>query len=295
MSNIEVQEINIHPIKSCGAVSIDQTSFTERGLEYDRDRMLVDSGEKFLSQRRNPEMTQIQPSLVDGGVLLSAPAMEQILLPDNFEYDDDRLVDATLHGKQVVGQHEDDEASDWFSEFLKKDVRMLRFRPDKPRYIKEIYRKQGAANQVGFADGFPITLASEQSLEELNSDMESGGVPMNRFRPNFVVGSDKLDAYAEDNWRFIRIENLGAYVVKACDRCVITDTDQSTGERGSIVLRALFRTRRGENRYDPAGKKVFFAVNLNHIYLPGQQVRVGDEVDVIEQSSEPNVIPAQRR
>jgi uncharacterized protein YcbX len=82
---------------------------------------------------------------------------------------------------------------------------------------------------------------------------------------------------------------LTAFVVKACDRCVIPDIDQRTAETGKDVRRAL-RTRNGINAYDHSQKGVFFAQNLNHVYEPGVKVSVGDPVRVIERGTDPNVL-----
>ena len=44
----------------------------------------------------------------------------------------------------------------------------------------------GTGFRTGFADGFPMLLAAEESLEELNSKIVAGGggaIGMDRFRP----------------------------------------------------------------------------------------------------------------
>ena len=51
---------------------------------------------------------------------------------------------------------------------------------------------------VSFADGFPLLLISQASLDLLNSKLASP-LPMLRFRPNLVVNG--TDAHAEDGWR----------------------------------------------------------------------------------------------
>jgi uncharacterized protein YcbX len=107
---------------------------------------------------------------------------------------------------------------------------------------------------VSFADGFAFLLVSEESLADLNARLDSP-LPMNRFRPNLVIagaepfGEDRLDAF--------RIGDVRFRVVKPCARCVVTTTDQATGERGHEPLRTLatFRRRDGE---------VFFGQNVVH-------------------------------
>ena len=86
----------------------------------------------------------------------------------------------------------------------------------------------------------------------------------------------------------MRIGPLTAFVVKACDRCVVPDVDQETGVVGKAVRRALV-TRKGVNAYDDSNKGVFFAQNLNHVYKPGIRVKVGDTLHVVGRNGERNV------
>jgi uncharacterized protein YcbX len=60
-------------------------------------------------------------------------------------------------------------------------------------------------------------------------------------------------------------------VVKPCDRCVVTTTDQRTGERGVEPLRTLATFRKRDN-------DVLFAVN--GIPDAGGEIAVGDPVTV---------------
>jgi uncharacterized protein YcbX len=270
---------------------------TPRGLQHDRDFMVVDDEGSFISQRRVAELALVRPTLNDTSITLSAPGMQDVVVALEQEPDDERLVAATVHGKPVAGQLVGEELNEWFTAFLprhkeNRGYRLLRVREDLPRYIKDRYQQPEASNQVGFADGNAMLLAAEPSLAQLNTELEEP-VPMNRFRPNIVVDGVGLAAYDEDYWKQVQIGALTAFIVKACDRCVIPDVDQSTAVVGKAVRRALV-TRRGVNAHDESNKGVFFAQNLNHVYAPGVTVRLGDAVEVLERSSEPNVVIAVR-
>jgi uncharacterized protein YcbX len=182
--------------------------------------------------------------------------------------------------------------NEWFTDFLprykqNRRFRLLHVRNDLPRYIKQRYRRPGASNRVGFADGSSMLLATEPSLAQLNTQMDAP-VPMDRFRPNIVVDGEGLAAYDEDRWMQVRIGALMAFVVKACDRCVTTDVDQQAAVTGKAVRSAL-RTRKGVNAYDETNAGVFFAQNLNHVYTPGVSISVGDDLEVVERAAEANV------
>ena len=107
--------------------------------------------------------------------------------------------------------------------------------------------------------------------------------------PNIVVDGRDLRPYDEDFWTRVRIGAMAAFVVKACDRCTIPDVDQDTAVTGKAVRRAL-TTRRGANARDESNTGVFFAQNLAHVYADGLAISVGDPVEVVQRSAEPNVV-----
>jgi uncharacterized protein YcbX len=292
MSAITVTGLNVYPFKSCAGIRLDEARLTPSGFEHDRQYMLVDDDDDFVSQRKVPELALITPTLGEAAFTLAAPGMADVEVPLEIEPDDERLVVATVHTKPVAGQIVGEELNEWFTTFLPRykehrRFRLLRVREDLPRYISERYRRPEASNRVGFADGHPLLLATEPSLARLNEEMDEP-VPMNRFRPNIVVDGPGLAPYDEDFWTHVRIGELTAFVVKASDRCVTTDVDQDTAVTGKAVRRAL-TTRRGVNAHDETNTGVFFAQNLNHVYEPGVTVRVGDPLRVLGRSSEANV------
>jgi uncharacterized protein YcbX len=277
MRVMTVTGLHTYPIKSCAAVDLMEARVTPRGLELDRDFMVVDDENDFVSQRKVPELALVVPTIAVGSISLTAPGMEAALVPLDRDADVGEPVTATVHGRSVAGRVVAEDLNEWFTTFLashksNRRFRLLRVCDDIPGHVKDRYKRHGASNQVGFADGSAILLATEPSLAQLNAQLEEP-VPMERFRPN--IGA------------------LEAFAVKACDRCVITDTDQRTAAVGKAVRMAL-RTRRGVNAHDHSNKGVFFAQNLNHVYAPGTVIRVGDAVRVIARSSKPNVVLATR-
>jgi uncharacterized protein len=294
---ITVTGLATYPFKSCAGLDLQEASITPRGLEHDRDFMVVDDEGSFVSQRQVAKLALVRPRLGETSFTLQAPGMQDVEVPLELERDDDRLLAASVHGKPVFGQLVGDELDEWFTVFLprykqNRRFRLVRVRDDLPRYINERYHQPEASNQLGFADGNAMLLATEPSLAKLNTELEEP-VPMNRFRPNIVVDGAALAAYDEDHWTELRIGALTAFVVKACDRCVIPDVNQDTAVVGKTVRRALV-TRRGVNAHDESNKGVFFAQNLNHVYRPGVTVKLGDTVEVVQRSSEPNVLLAAR-
>jgi uncharacterized protein YcbX len=293
LSGVSVTGLNTYPVKSCAGVALAEARVTERGIEHDRDFMVVDDDNDFVSQRKVPELALVRPTIGHGSIALTAPGVEDITVPLESDPADTRLITATVHGRPVSAAVLGDGLAEWFTTVLppyrgNRRFRLVRVRDDAPAFIRERYRKPGASNQVGFADGNAMLLATEPSLARLNAQMNER-VPMNRFRPNIVVDGDDLAPYDEDRWTEIRIGALAAYVVKACDRCAIPDTDQDTATVGKAVRVAL-RTRRGVNAHDGSNTGVFFGQNLNHVFAPGIVVKLGDALRVITSSARPNVV-----
>ena len=105
------------------------------------------------------------------------------------------------------------------------------------------------------------------------SGSDEGPLPMTRFRPNVVV--DGAPGWAEDGWvdRRIRIGGVTFRAAKACGRCVMTTTDQETGERGREPLRTLGQRRKVD-------QSLLFGTNV----IPDGTgpIRVGDPVELLD-------------
>ena len=234
------------------------------GLLHDRRWMLVDGAGKFMSQRRHPRMALISPRFTPGRLVVSAPGMPDLEVP--LEGEPAEQIDVEVWGDLQRGAPVGGYADRWFGGFLSVPCRLVRKPDDDVRSVDSAYARSG--DQTSFADGFPLLLISEASLEDLNGRLESP-VPMNRFRPNLVVRG--CGPYAEDGWSELRIGEATFRVAEACPRCAITTVDQESGERGKEPLRTLATYRK-------AGGEVWFGRNL--IHTSTGVVSVGDPVEV---------------
>jgi uncharacterized protein len=270
--SVIVSQINIFPIKSCRGISVPSGIMTRRGFEFDRQWMIVTQEGKFLTQRQLPMMSQILPQIILGNepmaqveMRLSAPGMSPLKLASSTSGVSRQVV---VWDDTCEATDEGDTVAEWLSKFLKTNCRLVRFSESFVRTVDEKYAKTDE-DQVGFADGFPFLLISENSLEDLNERMPQV-LPMNRFRPNIVVKG--CDPYAEDTWKTVNIGDARLHVVKPCARCVITCTDQDTSKVGVEPLRTLSGFRNDRN-------KILFGQNLVPETL--NQICVGDPVEVL--------------
>jgi MOSC domain-containing protein len=254
--------LNIYPIKSARGIALAESEVDGFGLRYDRRWMVVDDSGQFLSQRSHSRLALVVPSIAGDELRVDAPGMPTLEIPLHPSptvattvavWDD--VCPATWVGEP---------AACWFSEFLGSACSLVHMPDDVVRPADSKFAPQEA--KVSFADGFPFLLISEESLADLNRRLAEP-LPMNRFRPNLVVAGG--GPYEEDRWVCIEIGGIRLRVVKPCGRCVVTTTDQTTGERGKEPLRTLatYRKRDGE---------VMFGQNVVH--EGGGRLRVGDPV-----------------
>jgi uncharacterized protein YcbX len=249
MPGITLSSLHVYPIKSCGGLSPAEWDVDSFGLRHDRRWMVATLTGAFLTQREEPRLALIRPALTPDALVLRAPGMPDLavpLVPPKSDRVRVEVWDDVTDGVPVAP-----EAAQWLSRYLGALVRLIWMpddvlRPTDPTYA-EGYR-------VSFADGFAFLLISEASLEDLNRRLETP-LPMNRFRPNLVVRG--TEPFAEDAWRRLRMNGIEIDVVKPCDRCVVTTTDQDTAERGKEPLRTLATFRLVDG-------KVLFGQNVVH-------------------------------
>lgn len=236
---ISVSALIYYPIKACRGHTVDVSHVERVGLEHDRRMMVVTPEGGFLTQREYPKLALVTPSISSEKLTLSAPGTQNLTI-DIRKSGSARPVDIwKSKGVQAVDQGE--RAAVWFSDWLGTSVRLVHIAEGYLRTINEKYAVN-ADDHTAFADGYPILLASEESLADLNARMVES-VPMNRFRPNLVVSG--CEPFAEDTWNRIRIGGIEMAVVKPCARCMVTTIDKETLEKSKEPLKTLaaYRTR----------------------------------------------------
>jgi uncharacterized protein YcbX len=215
-----------YPLKSGKGESLQQIGLDKLGLDGDRRWMLVDEASgRFMTQRTVGQMSQLSALWnADGGLTLSAPGRSpiEIALPTS----DAELRGVTIFRDTLRVPDAGDAAGAWVSEFIGKPTRLVQVPLDRARTTQAGYGRDD--DQVAFADGFPLLLIGQASLEDLSQKV-GRPLEMLRFRPNLVI--EGSEAYAEDGWKRIRIGDVEFRVVKSCSRCILTTIDPQTGER----------------------------------------------------------------
>jgi len=254
-----------YPVKSLRGESLALAEVGARGLLYDRHWMLVDEDARFLTQRELPRMVLVRSRIQESGLVLSAPGMSDLQLQAN----SDEELQVQIWRDQCTARVMSRTADQWLSDFLDVSCRLVYLPDEQVRPVDQGFAR--SEDQVGFADGFPFLLISRASLDDLNQRM-GRSLPMERFRPNLVV--EGCAAYAEDDWKHIRIGDLEFRVVKPCTRCVIPTIDPETGRRtGKEPLKTLAGYRK-------RGNNVYFGQNL--IHDARGRLQTGMPVEILE-------------
>lgn len=272
-----VSGLFLYPVKSLRGHAVPAADFDPLGFVGDRRFLVVDATGKFMTQRTAPRMACINARLARGWLTLSAEGAGSVAVSTTASDAVTPLRTVSVWKSEGL-QAEDcgPAAAGWLSSFLQTPCHLVRIGPEFSRPILKATARPG--DVVSFADAYPFLVVSKASLAHLNDRIQENQgepVPMNRFRPNLVV--DDCAAFAEDAWTRIRIGETVFRNGGPCARCIVTTTDQLTGERtGKEPLKTLATFRRDAT--DPTD--VNFGINLIHESKHGT-VRVGDEVEFL--------------
>jgi uncharacterized protein len=274
---LRLTELRRFPVKSCRGESLQSSVVQSWGLTGDRRWMLVDETGEAVTAREQPRLLLVHPSIdPSGGLRVTATDLPDLLdLRVPVPVDPARLPVTVFNGPAIDAALADDEAHEWFSKVLGEPVRLV-YTDDPSRRLAGGSAPPGT--NVAFSDGYPLLLATEESLADLNARIAAGpraaegNLPMVRFRPNLVIAG--APAWSEDGWRRFRIGAATFLGVKGCARCAIPTTDHLSAFRHKEPTATLARFR----RWDGA---VWFAMNVVP-ETPGATLHVGDEVEILE-------------
>lgn len=262
MPELKLTQIWVYPIKSLGGIRLSSAKVMEKGLQYDRRWMLVDSDGKFMTQRVYPAMALFKVTL-EASQLVIQHNGETLALSLNHTYkagsQEVQIWHDLVSAIEVSPEH-----SQWFTERLGIKCRLVYFPEENARPVDPVYKVNG--EHVSLADAYPFLIIGQSSLDDLNMRLEHP-VPINRFRPNFVFSGG--EPYEEDTWRNFTIGSNRFVGVKPCARCVLTTVNHETGEKGDEPLRTLTSYRKQNN-------EIYFGQNLVAIDLT--EIHVGNTI-----------------
>lgn len=258
---IRVESLHIYPVKSCRGIAVTPVHVDRRGFRGDRRWMIVRADGSFVTQRDRSQLCLVHTELAAHSIILSYEG-QQLEIPQSLDTGSRTPVKVW---RSVVDAIEYVPARALISQAVGDSARLVYMPDDVERAVNEQYARPG--DIVSFADGYPVLLASIDSLHELERRAGTA-LSMSRFRPNLVISG--AAPFEEDEWRRFTINGATFRTTKRCDRCVVTTIDPETSEQGKEPLRTLATFRKRDNA-------VWFAVNAVPESLG--EVAVGDVVE----------------
>ncbi|USU18105.1 MOSC domain-containing protein [Paraburkholderia fungorum] len=231
-----ISELFVYPIKSCAGIALNEARLLATGLEYDRYWMVTDPDGTMLTQRVYPRLALITVEIGQHELLIRAPGMSVLRTPlDAAALGAAPKVQTVVWRDAVYGLDTGEASAAWFSAFLGVPARLLRFNPERERIVDPEYTSSVGGATTYFADGFPLLVIGQASLDDLNVRLNSKGapsIPIDRFRPNVVLTG--LEAYEEDYIESLNVDgtrgqDVQLQLVKLCSRCPMPTVDQAKG------------------------------------------------------------------
>ena len=275
-----LDSIHLYPIKSTAGMPLTRALVTEEGLLGDRRYMVVKPDGSFITARTHPQLQLVVATPIEGGLLLRYPGQDPLsLLEQAFS----RAPQATgVWSDSFSALHTTAQADAWLSRVAGEPVRLLWLGEKSDRF------RTKTGTRVSFADGYPLLLIGQGSLDDLN--LRSDALhQMSQFRTNLVASGTR--PFEEDGWTRIRIGEVEFRVAKPCSRCIMTTVEPGSDRFNALKepLATLTRYRRGEDG------EVYFGQNL--VALNEGWIEAGSEIEVLERTRPPvypNAAPQKR-
>ncbi len=224
-----------YPVKSCCGQSADELPLDVAGPEDDRRWMIVDDHGKFITQRAIPAMARIEARFVDNDLLLGMDGVEHVRCSRTGAGEP---MQAVVWNDAVACTSAPTVVNEWLSDYLQLPVRLVRMLSVEARLRVKAGRAQPF--YASLADSAPLLVVNTRAVAAAMPNV-SLAEAIGRFRPNVVVElpSDMSEAEVAS----LRLGAVSCSFVYPCDRCVVVNTDQRTGERGREPLAWLIKNR----------------------------------------------------
>jgi uncharacterized protein YcbX len=279
MSTTKITGIYVYPVKSMKGIALERAKVSGKGFEYDRRWMIVRSNGRFVTQRDLPQLSLVDTSLEKKGLVLSKQGHGSVCVP--YELHDGDKINTKVWNDDCETIDQGEDISNWLTQALgsEEPLRLVRLRPGFRRALSKSALMSDETT-TEFADGAPMLVTNEASLDRLNSVLESNSlqtVPMNRFRPNIVVKG--LEPFAEHKLGTLSTESYQLKLCFPCQRCVVTTINQDTAEKDPKGQ--PFKTLQMINPMPGNHKAPAFGENAILTYGENEHIAVGDNLDIL--------------
>lgn len=259
---MQVTQLNLFPLKSAQAYSVQQVFVQAQGLSFDREFMITELDGTFVTARKDKILYQFSVLPIPQGIVLCYQQTQYVVRYVDFK----QMQPCEVWGEVFLSYIADTQVNHWLSGIFQREVQLRWLGVESQRQLTAM------AKPMSFADSNPILLCSQKSLHQIQQ-WAPVEVTMAQFRANIVI--DGQTAFAEELWRVIQIGEVMFEFVQHCTRCVMITRDLQTHELNPHV--EPFRTLK--THHTNARGKPIFGIHL----IPQNSgiVRVGDTLQVI--------------
>lgn len=262
---MQVKQLNLFPIKSTRAYTVQQAVVQPQGLNFDREFMITEPDGTFITARKEQMLYRLSAFPISIGLVICDDQSEQaVTLYKNFA----KSSECEVWGSRFPSWIADDQTNQWLSEKFGRPVQL--------RWLGEQSQRTVAnfePNPLSFADSNPILLVSEKSLEQVKK-WSPVPVSMEQFRGNIVIDGDV--AFEEEQWQQVQIGEVKFRFSQCCTRCILITRDTQTLELDPKA--EPFRTLKQHHTNDK-GKPIF---GIHLVPENSGVIRVGDTLSILK-------------
>ena len=226
-----IKDLYFYPVKSLRGLRTNEMFFDKQGPRLDRQWLLVDKENKFLTQRTMPSLAKIGVRMIDE---LELELSRSDIGTTEFALEERQGDEFTVKiwKDEVPAFEVSSEVSDWVSEAVGAKTRLVRLSDNAKRTYSEEFPDQ----TVRFVDSRPILVLTTGSMKLLEEKTKMN-MSVSRFRPNIVI--EEAIPHAEDHWPAFKVGSLQLKTIAPCTRCKITTIHPLTGEMGQEPLKTV--------------------------------------------------------
>lgn len=268
---VRVAGLFIYPVKSCRGIQLNEMKIGPTGPLFDRQWMIVDSENRFLTLRTLSKLAEIRTALSERFLQLYVGS-NKILI--NIDEECEQIEEVTVWNDAFLAGIENKNINEALSEFLSKTVKLVRYQKQSFRDLKLAATE--AVKQVMFSDSRPVLLVNQNSLNDLNQKLSLKNYKesfIERFRANIII--DGLAAYEEEKISEVQVGEILFKNPKLCTRCPVITQDVETGK---VISKETLITLAEDQKSRINSTKVIFGVNLTP--AASGIIKVGDLISI---------------
>jgi len=172
--DMRIAALHTYPVKGCHRLHHGEVRVEPWGLTGDRRWIVIDPDGVGITQRIVAALSLLRVTPARGGIVLNAPGMSALGVAEPVDGPKEDI--RVFRHKPPAPARLAEPAAPWLSAFLQRPARLAWQADPTGRPVRNNALPD---DRVSFADGYPLLLANEASLEALNGWMDEP-LPMTR-------------------------------------------------------------------------------------------------------------------